>query len=58
VISSLFAAAHTLPIIVQAERSECGLACLAMIATYYGSRVNLNGLRQDFPVSIRCALFK
>lgn len=54
-ISALFAAAHRLPIIVQAERSECGLACLAMIATYYGTRVNLNGLRQDFPVSVRGA---
>ncbi len=54
-IASLFAAAHRLPIVVQAERSECGLACLAMIATYYGCRVNLNGLRQEFPVSIHGA---
>jgi ATP-binding cassette subfamily B protein RaxB len=55
VIASLFAARHRLPIIVQAERSECGIACLAMIASYYGCRVNLNGLRQDFPVSARGA---
>lgn len=54
-IKSLFAVGRRLPVIVQAERSECGLACLAMIATYYGYRVNLNGLRQDFPVSIRGA---
>lgn len=54
-IASLFAARRRLPIIVQAERSECGLACLAMIASYFGCRVNLNGLRQDFPVSIRGA---
>lgn len=54
-IASLFAARHRLPIIVQAERSECGLACLAMIASYYGYRVNLNGLRQRFPASIRGA---
>jgi len=25
-----------LPIILQAEASECGLACLAMIAGYHG----------------------
>lgn len=54
-IASLFANRHRLPIIVQAERSECGLACLAMIATYYGCSVNLNSLRQDFPVSVRGA---
>ena len=27
-----------LPVILQADRSECGLACLAMIAGYYGYR--------------------
>lgn len=54
-IKALFAARRRLPVIVQAERSECGLACLAMITTYYGCHINLNGLRQDFPVSVRGA---
>lgn len=54
-IASLFAVKHRLPIILQAERSECGLACVAMIASYFGYRVNLNSLRQEFPASIRGA---
>lgn len=35
-----------------AEASECGLACLAMIARYLGHDVDLNGMRQRFPVSL------
>lgn len=41
------------PIIVAAEAAECGLACLAMVANYYGHAVDLGSLRQRFPVSIR-----
>ena len=38
--------------ILQAERSECGLACLAMICAFYGRRENLGDLRRRFPVSL------
>jgi ATP-binding cassette subfamily B protein RaxB len=41
-----------LPVILAAEAAECGLACLAMVARYYGHGVDLNGLRQRFPVSM------
>ncbi len=41
------------PIIMQSEVSECGLACLAMIASFYGHDINLAGLRRRFPVSSR-----
>jgi ATP-binding cassette, subfamily B, bacterial CvaB/MchF/RaxB len=27
-----------LPAIIQAEAAECGLACLAMVATYHGAK--------------------
>ena len=40
-----------LPIVLQAEESECGLACLAMIAVHHGHRMRLADLRQRFPVS-------
>lgn len=40
-----------LPIMLQAEESECGLACLAMIAVHHGHRLRLADLRQRFPVS-------
>ena len=42
-----------LPVILQADRSECGLACLAMIAGYFGYRSSLRELRTKFRVSLR-----
>ena len=42
-----------LPVILQADRSECGLACLAMIAGYFGYRSTLRELRTKFRVSLR-----
>lgn len=41
-----------LPVIVAAEASECGVACLAMIARFHGHDIDLNGLRQRFAVSL------
>jgi ATP-binding cassette, subfamily B, bacterial CvaB/MchF/RaxB len=43
---------HRLPAILAAEAAECGLACMAMIARYYGHNVDLNGLRQRFSLSL------
>ena len=40
-----------LPVILQAERSECALACLAMILSYYGHKIDLNVLRGRYRVS-------
>ncbi len=37
-----------LPVILQTEVAECGLACLAMIANFHGHHFDLNGLRQQF----------
>jgi ATP-binding cassette, subfamily B, bacterial CvaB/MchF/RaxB len=39
--------------LLQSEAAECGLACVAMIAAFYGHRVNLPGLRQRHPTSIK-----
>jgi ATP-binding cassette subfamily B protein RaxB len=39
--------------ILQAEASECGLACLAMVTSAYGNHVGLQGLREKFPVSLK-----
>jgi ATP-binding cassette subfamily B protein RaxB len=41
--------------ILQAEAAECGLACLAMVAARHGHKVNLPGLRQRYPTSIKGA---
>ncbi|XOV88610.1 MAG: peptidase domain-containing ABC transporter [Pseudomonadota bacterium] len=37
-----------LPVILQAEMSECGLACIAMVAGFHGNSTGLQGLRQQF----------
>lgn len=40
-----------IPVILQTESSECGLACLAMVASYYGYDSDLLTLRQKYPIS-------
>ncbi|AKA22968.1 peptidase domain-containing ABC transporter [Pseudomonas chlororaphis] len=42
-----------LPLILQTEATECGLACLAMIAGYHGYHTNLMELRRRFSVSLK-----
>jgi ATP-binding cassette, subfamily B, bacterial CvaB/MchF/RaxB len=44
-----------LPLILQTEATECGLACLAMVGGYHGHRNDLMSLRRRFPVSLRGA---
>ncbi len=39
--------------ILQSQTTECGLACLAMIARAHGKAVDLVELRQQFPVSLK-----
>jgi ATP-binding cassette subfamily B protein RaxB len=41
-----------MPALLQNEASECGLACLAMIASFHGHRIDLNTLRRRYPVSL------
>ncbi|WP_181137243.1 peptidase domain-containing ABC transporter [Vibrio hyugaensis] len=37
---------NKVPVIFQSEFSECGLACLAMISSYYGKVFSISGIRQ------------
>lgn len=39
--------------ILQSEVAECGLACLAMIATTHGQATTLQDLRRRFPVALK-----
>jgi ATP-binding cassette subfamily B protein RaxB len=48
-----FGRRRRLPLILQTEATECGLACLAMVAGYHGHRVDLNTLRRRHPVSLK-----
>lgn len=47
-----------LPVVLQAEATECGLACLTMVARYWGHDVDLNVLRQRFLISLKGASLK
>ena len=47
-----------IPVVIQSEAAECGLACLAMIAQFHGIQAPLNGLRMVVPVSMRGASLK
>jgi ATP-binding cassette subfamily B protein RaxB len=41
------------PVILQTEAAECGLACLAMVAAAHGHRADLPTLRRRFSVSLK-----
>jgi ATP-binding cassette subfamily B protein RaxB len=49
---------NRLPIILQTEAAECGLACVAMIANYWGHNVDLRAMRQRFSISLKGATLK
>lgn len=46
-----FIGQQTTPLVLQAEVSECGLACLAMIAGYHGKAPDMHTLRSQYAVS-------
>ncbi len=43
------------PVILQTEAAECGVACLAMVASYFGFKTDLATMRRRFSVSIKGA---
>jgi ATP-binding cassette, subfamily B, bacterial CvaB/MchF/RaxB len=52
-LSALVAPGRRLPDIRQAEATECGLACLAMVSCFHDRHVDLNALRREHPVSLK-----
>ncbi|MCR6476504.1 peptidase domain-containing ABC transporter [Variovorax sp. ZS18.2.2] len=54
-IFSFGLAARKIPVILQTEATECGLACIAMIAHFFGNKVSLRELRIRFSVSLKGA---
>jgi ATP-binding cassette, subfamily B, bacterial CvaB/MchF/RaxB len=44
-----------IPAILQTEASECGLACVAMVANFHGYRTDLASLRSRHPGSLKGA---
>lgn len=41
------------PVVLQSETAECGLACLAMLSSFHGHQADLRSLRRDWAVSAK-----
>ncbi|QJR16591.1 peptidase domain-containing ABC transporter [Usitatibacter palustris] len=50
-----FGSRRKLPLFLQTEAAECGLASLGMVANFHGHRIDLAGLRRRFTVSLKGA---
>jgi ATP-binding cassette subfamily B protein RaxB len=44
-----------LPLLLQTEAAECGLACVGMVASYHGLKTDLPTLRRRFALSLKGA---
>ncbi|TDF34788.1 peptidase domain-containing ABC transporter [Alteromonadaceae bacterium M269] len=53
-----FSFKRSVPIVLQTEAAECGLACLAMIAAYHGYETDLTTLRHKFSISAHGATLR
>ena len=42
-----------LPVVLQTEVAECGIACLAMILSFHGHRIGLDTIRRRYTVSLK-----
>jgi ATP-binding cassette, subfamily B, bacterial CvaB/MchF/RaxB len=47
-----FGLGRTLPVVLQTEAAECGLACLAMVLNHHGASTDLAALRTRHTISI------
>jgi ATP-binding cassette subfamily B protein RaxB len=52
-VALAFSGGRKTPLILQTEAAECGLACLAMVAGYYGYRTDLATLRGKYSISLK-----
>ncbi|MGR0116371.1 peptidase domain-containing ABC transporter [Ralstonia pseudosolanacearum] len=48
-----FGGRRGLPVILQSETAECGLACLAMVSGYYGHHISMPLMRGRYSVSLK-----
>lgn len=47
-----------LPLVLQTEAAECGLACLAMICGYWGHAADIASMRRRFSISLKGVTLK
>ena len=50
-----FGFSRRLPVVLQTEAAECGLACLVSVLGFYGFQTDLRHLRARFPLSLKGA---
>uniref|UniRef100_UPI003F882C51 peptidase domain-containing ABC transporter n=1 Tax=Methylobacterium sp. NMS12 TaxID=3079766 RepID=UPI003F882C51 len=48
-----FGLRRRVPVVLQAEAAECGMACLAMVLAYHGRQIDLATLRRRHPLSLK-----
>ncbi|AOV15773.1 ABC transporter [Acidihalobacter aeolianus] len=48
-----FGFGRRVPVVLQSEAAECGLACLAMVAGYHGYETDLGEMRRRFTASLK-----
>jgi ATP-binding cassette subfamily B protein RaxB len=48
-----FSGKKRVPLILQAEMAECGLACLAMIASFHGHKLDMAALRKRYSADLK-----
>lgn len=53
--SLMFGWGRRLPMMQQTQAAECGLACIGMVANYYGHSIDLISLRRRFSTSLKGA---
>lgn len=47
-----------LPVLLQTEAAECGLACLSMVASFWGHKTDIASMRRRFSVSLKGVTLK
>ena len=53
-----FWSSRRLPVLLQTEGAECGLACIAMVASYWGHKIDIPNMRRHFSVSMKGVTLK
>lgn len=48
-----FGFGRRMPVVLQAEAAECGMACLAMVLGHYGRHIDLAALRRRYALSLK-----
>jgi len=49
---------NRLPVLLQTEAAECGLACICMISSYWGHQIDISSMRRRFSISLKGVTLK